>query len=89
MRICGTSWDRNVEVLKIATSSNCALFALSGPRNPYKEAPLGVLKEGAWADMLLVYGDPMKEINLLANPEKNFLLIIRSGTIYKNTLPKS
>jgi imidazolonepropionase-like amidohydrolase len=78
----------NVEVLKIATSGNCALFALSGPRNPYGEAPLGVLKEGAWADMLLVNGDPTKDINLLADPEKNFLLIIKNGTVYKNTVPK-
>jgi hypothetical protein len=39
--------------------------------------------------MLLVNGDPAKDSNLLANPEKNFLLIIKNGSIYKNTLPKS
>lgn len=77
----------NVEVLKIATSGNCALFALSGPRNPYKEAPLGVIKEGAWADMLLIDGDPTKDINVLADPEKNFVVIIKDGKIYKNTFP--
>jgi hypothetical protein len=38
----------NVDVLKIATSGNCELFAMSGERNPYKEATLGVLREGAW-----------------------------------------
>ena len=48
----------NVEVMKIATSGNCELFAQSGRRNPYKEAKLGVLEEGAWADMLPVDGDP-------------------------------
>jgi imidazolonepropionase-like amidohydrolase len=37
----------NVETLRIATSGNCALLALSGPRNPYKEAKLGVIREGA------------------------------------------
>jgi imidazolonepropionase-like amidohydrolase len=77
---------RNVEVLKLATSGNCALFAWSGNRNPYKEAKLGVLQEGAWADMLLVDGDPTKGINLLADPQRNFLVIIKNGTIYKNTL---
>jgi imidazolonepropionase-like amidohydrolase len=59
----------NNEVLKIATSGNCELFALSGPRDPYGEAKLGVLKEGAWADMLLVNGDPTKDIkNTLNEP---------------------
>ena len=76
----------NVEVLKIATSGNCELFAMSGPRNPYKEAKLGVLEEGAWADMLLVDGDPTQVIDVLRDFEKNFRVIIKDGAIYKNTL---
>ncbi len=76
----------NVDVLKIATSGNCELFALSGERNPYKEAKLGVLQEGAWADMLLVDGDPTQDINVLKDYEHNFRVIIKSGVIYKNTL---
>lgn len=76
----------NVEVLKIATSGNCQLFAQSGPRNPYKEAKLGVLQEGAWADMLLVDGDPTQNINVLADPERNFVVIVKDGKIYKNML---
>jgi imidazolonepropionase-like amidohydrolase len=76
----------NVEVLKIATSGNCELFARSGPRNPYKEAKLGVIQEGAWADVLLVDGDPTKDINVLADPQRNFVVIIKDGTVYKNTL---
>jgi len=76
----------NVEVLKIATSGNCALFAMSGERNPYKEAKLGVLQEGAWADMLLVNGDPTVDIDLLADPDRNFVVIIKNGDIFKNTL---
>ena len=75
-----------VEVLKIATSGNCELFAMSGPRNPYKEAKLGVLEEGAWADMLLVDGDPTQDIDVLRDFEKNFRVIIKDGAIYKNTL---
>ncbi len=76
----------NVEVLKIATSGNCELFALSGERNPYKEAKLGVLQEGAWADMLLVDGDPTQDFEVLADPQRNFMVIIKDGKIYKNTL---
>jgi imidazolonepropionase-like amidohydrolase len=76
----------NVEVLKIATSGNCALFAMSGERDPYKQAKLGVLQEGAWADMLLVDGDPTVDINLLADPDRNFVVIIKNGAIFKNTL---
>ena len=78
----------NVETLKIATSGNATLFAMSGSRNPYKEAKLGVLEEGAWADMLLVDGDPTQDINLIADPEHKFILIIKDGRIYKNKLSK-
>jgi hypothetical protein len=49
---------------------------------------LGVLKEGAWADMMFVNGDPTKDIDLLADPQKNFLLIIKNGRIYKNIVSK-
>lgn len=76
----------NVEVLKIATSGNCELFALSGERNPYKEAKLGVLQEGAWADMLLVDGDPTKNIDILRDYEKNFVIIVKDGIVVKDTL---
>jgi imidazolonepropionase-like amidohydrolase len=82
-----TTAPANAQVInKIATSGNCDLFALSGPRNAYKEAKLGVLKEGAWADMLLVAGDPTADIDALADPQSNFLIIIKNGKIYKNVL---
>jgi imidazolonepropionase-like amidohydrolase len=76
----------NIDVLKIATSGNCALFALSGNRNPYKDAKLGVLQEGAWADMLLVDGDPTQDIEVLKDYERNFVVVIKDGTIHKNSL---
>lgn len=59
---------------------------MSGERNPYKEAKLGVLQEGAWADMLLVNGNPLQDINLLKDYEHNFVVIIKDGKVYKNTL---
>ena len=75
--------------LKIATSGNCELFALSGERNPYKEAKLGVLEAGAWADMLLVQGDPTQNIDMLKDYERNVLVIVKDGRVFKNQLPMS
>jgi imidazolonepropionase-like amidohydrolase len=77
----------NVETLRIATSVNCELFSMSGPRNPYKEAKLGVIQSGAWADMLLVDGDPTQSIDVLRDFDRNLVLIVKDGTIWKNTLP--
>ncbi len=74
------------EILKQATSGNAELFSLSGKRHPYKEGPLGVIKVGAYADILLVNGNPLQEISLLADPDKNLALIMKDGVIYKNTL---
>lgn len=75
-----------VEALRIGTSRNCELFAMSGRRDPYKEAKLGVIHENAWADVLLIDGDPTKDINVLKDFERNLLVIIKDGTIHKNTL---
>jgi len=69
----------------MATNTNATLLALSGPRNPYP-GKLGVVEEGALADLLLVDGDPIATIQLVADPAKNFLVIMKDGKIYKNTL---
>lgn len=80
-----TRWFQPAEILRIATKNNGELLALSGRRAPYK-GKLGVLEEGALADMILVNGDPTKEIKLMEDPEKNLSLIMKDGVIYKNTL---
>jgi imidazolonepropionase-like amidohydrolase len=80
-----TRWYENADILKMATATNGELLALSGPRNPYP-GKLGVLEEGAFADLLVVDGDPIANIALVKNPEKNFLIIMKDGKIYKNTL---
>ena len=60
---------------------------MSGPMmNPYLDGPLGVIQEGAYADILLVDGNPLEDIMLLVNPEKNLRLIMKDGKVYKNTL---
>jgi imidazolonepropionase-like amidohydrolase len=75
-----------VENLRQATSIGGELLALSGPRNRYKEGPLGVIKPGAYADLLLIDGEPLEDITILADPDNNLRLIMKDGVIYKNTL---
>jgi imidazolonepropionase-like amidohydrolase len=78
-------WYDKAEVLKMATSVNAELLAMSGPRNPYP-AKLGVIEEDAFADLLLIDGNPMEDISLLAKPDKSLRLIMKDGKIYKNAL---
>ena len=80
-----TRWYSPPEILKIATGNNADLLGLAGPRNPYP-GKLGVLEAGALADLLLVDGNPLENIRLIEDPAKNFLIIMKDGTIYKNTL---
>jgi imidazolonepropionase-like amidohydrolase len=80
-------WYSPAEVLVMATGTNGKLLAMSGKRNPYP-GKLGVIQEGALADMLLVDGDPVANITLIENPGKNFVVIMKDGKIYKNTLRK-
>jgi hypothetical protein len=46
---------------------------------------LGVMEKGSHADVLLVDGDPLSDINLIADPEKNFTIIMKDGVIFKDT----
>lgn len=78
-------WYTPLEILKMATSINAALCATSGPRNPYPDK-LGVIEPGALADMIIVDGDPLADIQLIAQPEQAFRVIVKNGHIYKNTL---
>lgn len=82
-----TRWFTPAEALIMATSTNAELLALSGKRNPYP-GKLGVVERGALADLLLVDGNPLENINLIADPAKNFTVIMKDGAIYKNTLAK-
>lgn len=78
-------WYTPFETLKMATAGNAELIKLCGPRNPYP-GDLGVVKEGAYADLLLVDGNPLENLELVADPEKNFVIIMKDGVIYKNTI---
>src|SRR6201991_3219345 len=78
-------WFSNADVLRLATSRNAALLALSGARNPYP-GKLGVIETGALADLLVLDGNPLENLDLIANPETSMRLIMKDGRIYKNTL---
>ncbi|WP_376707431.1 metal-dependent hydrolase family protein [Bradyrhizobium elkanii] len=80
-----TRWYTPAEALIMATSTNAELLALSGLRNPYP-GKLGVVEEGAFADLLLVDGNPIDNIKLIEDPAKNFLVIMKDGKVYKNLL---
>jgi imidazolonepropionase-like amidohydrolase len=80
------------------TSVAGEMLALSGPRNPYPDGKLGVIEEGAYADLLLVEGNPLEDISVIggatewfdAEPEwkpiETLQLIMKDGVIYKNSL---
>jgi imidazolonepropionase-like amidohydrolase len=80
-------WYTPAEALKMATADNGELMALSGFINPYP-GKLGVVEEGALADLLLVDGNPLENIKLVEDPDKNFLIIMKDGRIYKNAVSK-
>lgn len=92
------TFDSNFEVLKQMTSTAGEMLALSGPRNPYKAGKLGVIEDGAYADILLVDGNPLEDISVIGGTDKWFdadpewkpidtlRLIMKDGKIYKNTL---
>jgi imidazolonepropionase-like amidohydrolase len=45
-----------------------------------------VIEEGTLADILLINGDPLKDISILGKPEERLALIMKDGTVYKNTI---
>ena len=78
-------WYDNAEMLRLLTSGNAELAGLSGPRNPYP-AKLGRIEVGAYADILVVDGNPLEDIAVIADPDRTMKLIMKDGRIHKNTL---
>lgn len=78
-------WYENVDVLRLLTSVNADLAGLSGPRNPYP-GKLGRIEAGAYADLLVLDGNPLEDIALIADPERTMKVIMKDGRIHKNTL---
>jgi imidazolonepropionase-like amidohydrolase len=80
-------WFTSTQILKMATSTNAQLLAMSEPRNPYP-GRLGVVAEGALADLVLVDGNPLEDIDLLATPDTSFPVIMKDGVIYKHQVER-
>jgi imidazolonepropionase-like amidohydrolase len=92
------TFDSNLEVLKQMTSTAGEMLALSGARNPYPDGPQGVIERGAYADLLVVDGNPLEDITVIGGSEKwwdadpewkpieTIRLIMKDGKVYKNTL---
>ncbi|MCU0418649.1 MAG: amidohydrolase family protein [Cyclobacteriaceae bacterium] len=80
-----TAWFTPFEILKMVTHDNGQLLALAGNRSPYP-GPVGVVEAGAMADVILVDGNPLENIPLIAQPATAFLVIVKDGQIVKNLL---
>ncbi len=90
----------NFWALQAMTINGGELAKLTGPENPYPDGDLGVIKEGAYADILLVNGNPLEDIKVIGANDKWFdaapreqdvasiKLIMKNGIVYKNTLSK-
>lgn len=68
-----------VDVLRSATCNAADLLQRTGK--------LGEIISGAQADLLVVEGNPLEDLNVMLNPEDNLRLIMKDGKCYKNTLP--
>lgn len=96
-----TQWGRafgNLRTLQAMTSDNGRLMALTGDMNPYPEAKLGVIEVGAYADIILVDGNPLEDLTLIGASTEMFgesrptpsvdtiPFVMKDGVIFKNTL---
>ena len=94
----GANFFGNHYYLMALTSVNGEILKLSGEvLDPYPEGKLGVIEEGAYADLLIVDGNPLEDITVIGGNEKWFdapvrdgiesmKLIMKDGIVYKNTL---
>ena len=79
-------WFEPVEILRQATSVGGELLAASGARNPHP-GRVGVIEEGALADVLLIEGDPVADLALLAEPQRGIAMIVKGGRVVPRTAP--
>lgn len=74
-----------LEALRMATGNAGELLALSGQRDPY-QGRLGVIAEGAHADILVWDGDPETNLDFIDDPSTNLRLVMKGGRVFKETL---
>ncbi|MCX2791875.1 metal-dependent hydrolase family protein [Vibrio sp. Sgm 5] len=79
-----TTFD-TITALRMATSNCGRLFELSTYKHPYQEGKLGQIVEGAYADLLIVDGNPLEGVDCVVQDETK-KVIMKDGVVYKNTL---
>ncbi|WP_082677575.1 metal-dependent hydrolase family protein [Ruegeria profundi] len=79
------SANDNYLTLKTATSNAAEVLSWSGEMNKYKDGPLGVIEEGAYADIILVNGNPLEDLDAVLRQNVDF--VMKDGLVYKNWLP--
>lgn len=67
-----------IEIIRSATTI--------GARIVRQEGKLGTLKAGAYADLLLIDGDPLKDLGLFQEQGKHLAAIMKGGKFHKNRL---
>ncbi|MUJ19846.1 metal-dependent hydrolase family protein [Aliivibrio fischeri] len=75
----------SLTALKMVTSNCGRLFEMSTYKHPYQEGKLGQITEGAYADLLIIEGNPLEGVACVTNTETQ-KLIMKDGVVYKNTL---
>ena len=63
--------------MKSAISINAEIIQMKGK--------LGVIKKNAFADLLIIKGDPLKDLSIFIESEKNIMLLIKDGEIKSST----
>jgi imidazolonepropionase-like amidohydrolase len=71
-------FDSAREILRSATVINAELLMQKGN--------LGTISQGAYADLLVVDGNPLVDLGILVDPKHNLKLVMKAGVIYKNAL---
>jgi imidazolonepropionase-like amidohydrolase len=71
--------------LKTATSNAAEILSWSGEMNPYKEGTLGTIVEGGYADIILINGNPLEDLDAIKRGTVDF--VMKDGLVYKNWLP--
>ena len=64
------------DVIRGATCNAARLFRMQGE--------IGVIEEGAQADLLVVAGNPLEDLAVMQNPQQNLKMIMKEGVFYKN-----
>jgi imidazolonepropionase-like amidohydrolase len=67
-----------IEIIRAATIYAAELFRMSGE--------IGVIAPGARADLIVVDGDPLRDLGVLQQPERFLKAVIKDGVLYRNEL---